>query len=252
MLRLRAMTCGWLTGALGGFLEGEQGHLRVPVPSFLIDHPKGKVLFDSGLHVETRTDPAGRLGWVSKLFAVELPAGEDLAARLSAIAVDPGEIRFLVNSHLHFDHVGGNAQVPNATVVVQRREWDAGRDETLSRANAYDRRDYDLGHEVLAVEGEHDLFGDGSVVCVPTYGHTPGHQSLRVRLTTGDVVLAGDACYLKRTLDELHLPAVVHDREAMLASLRALRVLREAGTRIVYGHDPDLWTTVPQAPAEIR
>jgi glyoxylase-like metal-dependent hydrolase (beta-lactamase superfamily II) len=251
MIRLRAMTCGWVTGSLGGFLEGETGELRVPVPSYLVEHAKGKVVFDSGLHVETRSDPGGRLGYKAKLFKVELPPGEDLAARLGAIGIDTREIRFLVNSHLHFDHVGGNALLPNATLVVQRLEWDAGHDERLAQANGYDPRDYDLGHDVLAIDGEHDLFGDGSIVCLPTHGHTPGHQSLMVRLPTGAVVLTADACYLKRTLDDLHLPRVVHDRETMLASLRRLRAMREAGVRIFYGHDPEFWATVPQAPAEI-
>jgi len=134
---------------------------------------------------------------------------------------------------------------------VQRREWTAGHDTDAVRANYYDPRDYDTGHEVLAVDGEHDLFGDGRVVCLPTHGHTPGHQSLRVRLASGDVILAADACYLRRTLEELHLPSIVHDREAMLAALRRLRALRDAGARIFYGHDPGFWTEVPQAPAAI-
>ncbi|TMA34784.1 MAG: MBL fold metallo-hydrolase, partial [Deltaproteobacteria bacterium] len=106
-------------------------------------------------------------------------------------------------------------------------------------------------HEVLAVDGEHDLFGDGSVVCLPTYGHTPGHQSLRVRLAGGDAVLTADACYLRRTLEELHLPAIVHDPAAMLAALHRLRELQQAGARIFYGHDPEFWATVPQAPGEV-
>jgi N-acyl homoserine lactone hydrolase len=252
-VRLRAMTCGWLTGPLGLFLEGERGGIRVPAPVYLIDHPRGAVLFDSGLHPEVRVDPAGRLGAAATaVFTVELRRGEELGGRLAALAVDPGAIRYVVLSHLHFDHAGGLAQVPNATVVVQRPEWEAGRDADLAAANHYDRRDYDLGHDVLAVEGEHDLFGDGRVVCLPTYGHTPGHQALRVRLDDGDAVLAGDACYLRRTLDEMRLPAVAHDRVAMRASLERLRGLRAAGARIFYGHDPEQWAGVPQAPAEIR
>jgi glyoxylase-like metal-dependent hydrolase (beta-lactamase superfamily II) len=250
-VRLFAMTCGWLTGALGNFLAGETGTLRVPVPSFLIDHPRGKAVFDTGLHVGTQTDPAARLGAAARVFTVHYRPGEELAARLAALEIDVADVRFLVNSHLHFDHTGGNAQLPNATLVVQRPEWEAGRDPDLVAANHYDPRDYDLGHEVRAVDGEHDLFGDGSVVCVPTYGHTPGHQALRVRLAGGDVVLAADACYLRRTLEELHLPAIVHDRDAMLASLHRLRALRDGGARIVFGHDPVDWADVPQAPAEL-
>ena len=59
-VRLFAFTCGWLTGPLGGFLAGETGRLKVPVPCFLVDHPRGKVLFDSGLHPDTQRDPVAR------------------------------------------------------------------------------------------------------------------------------------------------------------------------------------------------
>ena len=97
----------------------------------------------------------------------------------------------------------------------------------------------------LLVDGEHDLFGDGRLVCLATHGHTPGHQSLRVRLDGGDVVLTADACYLRRTLEHEHLPAVVYDREAMLASLRRLRALRDGGARLIYGHDAEAWAGVP-------
>jgi len=248
-VRLYAMTCGWLTGSLGSFLAGEHGRLRVPVPCYLIDHPRGKVLFDTGLHVQTQTDPAGRLGKVAAFYTVTFSPGEEVTARLEVLGVAPGDIRFLVNSHLHFDHAGGNEQIPNATLVIQRREWEAAHVDDQIAANFFDPNDYDLGHEVLAVNGEHDLFGDGSVVCVPTYGHTPGHQALYVGVAGGPVLLAADACYLRRTLESLHLPPVVHDRAAMLESLRRICGLRDAGTRIFYGHDPEFWSTVPQVPA---
>jgi glyoxylase-like metal-dependent hydrolase (beta-lactamase superfamily II) len=250
-VRLFAFTCGWLTGPLGGFLEGERGRLRVPVPCYLVEHPNGRVLFDSGLHPGTQSDPGRRLGALARVFEVEFRAGEEVAARLATLGVDAGRVDFLVNSHLHFDHAGGNAQLPNARLVVQRREWEAGHAAEGIAANHYDPKDYDLGHDRLPVDGEHDLFGDGRVVCLPTWGHTPGHQALRVRLGSGDVVLAADACYLRRTLEDLHLPAVVFDREAMRESLLRLRRWQAAGARIFFGHDPGFWAEVPQAPRAI-
>ena len=83
------------------------------------------------------------------------------------------------------------------------------------------------------------MFGDGSVVCLPTHGHTPGHQSLRLRLNSGEIVLAADACYFCRTLRERRLPRYVPDREAMLASLDRLETLEKSGARIYFGHDPE-------------
>jgi N-acyl homoserine lactone hydrolase len=243
-MRLFAFTCGWVTGPAANFLAGETGKLRVPVPSFLVEHPRGLVLFDTGLH----PDATARIGRLTRYFTLECDAADDVAARLAAVGVDAARVGWLVVSHLHFDHVGGNAAIPNARLVVQRAEWDAGRDPELREQNSYDPRDYDLGHDVLAVDGEHDLFGDGRVVCLPTHGHTPGHQSLRVRLDGGDVVLAADACYLRRTLETLRLPTYFHDREAMLAALHRLRALAAGGARIIPGHDPEVWAGVPQAP----
>jgi glyoxylase-like metal-dependent hydrolase (beta-lactamase superfamily II) len=197
------------------------------------------------MHPQTQTDPRARLGGITKIFRVEFRAGEEIGGRLGALGVDPARVRYLINSHLHFDHTGGNGEIPNAQLVVQRREWAAGNDADQIRKQFYNPLDYQLGHDVLAVDGEHDLFGDGRVVCLPTYGHTPGHQSLRLRLDSGEVVLTADACYLRRTLDELHLPSVLDDREQMLASLRRLRALRDAGARIIVGHDPADWASVP-------
>ena len=86
------------------------------------------------------------------------------------------------------------------------------------------------------------------MVCIPTYGHTPGHQSLKVRTENGEVVITGDACYFCRTLRERRLPRFVWDREAMHASLDRLASLEKSGATLFFGHDPEFWKTVPQAP----
>jgi N-acyl homoserine lactone hydrolase len=251
-LKLYAMTCGWLTGDLGRLMEGGKGEAELPIPSFLIAHPKGTALFDTGMHPACQHDPAARVGRrIAGLFGFNFRPGDEISARLALLGCDPARIDLIITSHLHFDHVGGNALIPNATIIVQRREWEAGMDPHIAAQCGFHRRDFDLGHKVLQVDGEHDVFGDGSVVCLPTHGHTPGHQSLRLRSSGGEIVLAADACYFCRTLRERRLPKYVYDRTAMHASLDRLAQLEAGGARIFFGHDADFWRAVPQAPAAI-
>jgi N-acyl homoserine lactone hydrolase len=248
-LAVYALTCGHLTGDCGRLMEGGEGRIRLPIPAYLIEHPKGTALFDTGMHPDCQRDPAARVGErLAGLFEFDYRPGEDIAARLIALGRDPAKIDLIINSHFHFDHVGGNALIPNATMVVQRREWDAGMDPDAARRSGFDPRDFDLGHKLRLVDGEHDVFGDGSVVCLPTHGRTPGHQSLKLRLAGGDVVLVADSCYFCRTLRERRLPRFAHNHEAMHASLDRLAALETGGARIFFGHDPEFWRTVPQAP----
>ncbi len=250
-VRLYAMTCGWLSSELSMMLAGSEGKIRFPVPTYLIQHPKGTVLFDTGLHPESQHDAHGRIGTLANFFRVEFRPGEDIKSRLEHLQIDADDIQYLINSHLHFDHTGGNELVPNAKIIIQKREWEAGRLPEMIEANAFNPNDYEHGHLVEQVEGEHDLFGDGTIVTIPTFGHTPGHQSLKVKLNSGTIVLAADACYLRKTIEDLHLPSLVYDRAKMLRSLFILRKLQSAGARIFYGHDPAFWNQVPQAPLEI-
>jgi N-acyl homoserine lactone hydrolase len=251
-VRLLAMTCGWLDADMVHMIEGGEGRGMLPIPSYLIEHPKGTALFDTGMHPDCQHDPAARVGSsVAKRFGFHYQPGEEVGARLRGMDRDPAKIDLIVSSHLHFDHVGGNAQIPNATLVVQQREWEAGMDPERARLSGFSRQDYDLGHRLRLVDGEHDLFGDGSVVCLPTHGHTPGHQSLRVRLPTGDVVLAGDACYFCATLRERRLPRNRFNSEQMLQSLERLAQLEAGGARIFFGHDDAFWKTVPQGPSPV-
>lgn len=247
-VKIYPMTCGWMTSDFTMMLAGREGKIRFPVPAYLIDHPRGQVLFDTGLHPHCEHDAASQIGAMADLFTVHFNAEDAISARLAQLDVDANSIEFLINSHLHFDHTGGNELVPNAKVIIQQKEWEAGHTPEFIKANGYAPSDYDHGHLIKTVNGEHDLFGDGRIVTLPTPGHTPGHQSLKVRLDSGDVILTADACYLKETLTNLHLPHLFYNRSQMLESLMLLRRLQRAGARLVYGHDPDFWATVPQAP----
>ncbi len=251
MLKLYAMTCGWLTMPLGDILEGEAGMIRIPVPAYLIDHPKGRLLFDSGMHKSVQTDAKARLGSAAEYYNVEFQPGEDIEARLNRIDLGVDDIDMLINSHLHFDHAGGNDAIPNSPILLQRPEWEAGLDPDLAALNGFYKQDYDLGQDMKLIDGEHDIFGDGSVVCIPTYGHTPGHQSVLVRLESGDALLAGDACDLRRSLENMHLPRHAHNKQEMLASFTKVKEFQNRGARIFFGHDPEFWETISHAPAMI-
>jgi len=251
-LRVFAFTCGTMTCEFGRLLEGGGGDVSVPVPAFLIEHPNGRALFDTGLHPECQTDPVARLGAeMCSLFKIDFHPGQEISAQLEAIGRDPNTIDLLINSHFHFDHVGGNALIPNATMLVQRREWEASQNPDKAALHGYDRRDFDVGHKVRLIDGAYDVFGDGSVTCLPTPGHTAGHQSLRLKLASGEIVLAADCCNFRETLRERKLPRYLDDRDAMLATLDRLDALEQGGGRIVFGHDPVFWRTIPHAPTPI-
>ena len=251
MVELYALDCGQLTMPTGTFLEGVEGTMTVPVPAFLIRHPKGTLLFDSGLHDRAETDARAYFGEeLNAVVTVHRKREEEISGALASIDVDPARVGLLVNSHLHFDHCGGNGKIPGATVLVQRREWEHA--NAAETPFGYFRVDFDTGHDVKRLDGEHDVFGDGSVVCFPSYGHTPGHQSLRVRTERGgELVLTGDACYLRETLEKMHAPGVLFDREGFLASLRVFRDLQARGARIVFGHDPEYWASSPHGPERL-
>ncbi|WP_226019026.1 N-acyl homoserine lactonase family protein [Novosphingobium sp. FKTRR1] len=241
VLRLFAFNCGWFQCRPGYFIEGDEGdYLRGPVPSYLIDHPKGRALFDTGMGARYRRDCETALP--ANKFGLQWFEGMDIAARLRAIDVDPTSIDWIVNSHLHVDHCGGNVHFPNATAIVQAREFAVACDRP--EPGLYDALDFDTGQPMRTIEGEFDLFGDGSVRIVPTYGHTPGHQSVIVKLTRGDVLLAGDCCYTERNLDTMVLPKATADIEQGRLTLERLSRMRAAGTRILFGHDGRQWATI--------
>lgn len=249
-MRLFGCVCGrFHSSAAEMGMRGGATKVAVPVPFYVLDHPQGVALFDCGLHANAGDpDDRQRLALQEGGQDVTSSPGESVAANLERLDIDPARVRWAVVSHLHFDHVGGLHQLPNATLVVQRREWDAGHDRETARAYYLRRTYFDLGHEVKLVDGEHDLFGDGSAVTIPSFGHTPGHQSLRVRNAQGDHILVGDACYNCETVESRSFPAF-SDHAAMNRSLDNLLALRRPETVMVFGHDPGQWGETPVLPA---
>jgi glyoxylase-like metal-dependent hydrolase (beta-lactamase superfamily II) len=130
-----------------------------------------------------------------------------------------------------------------------RREWEAAADPDQIRCNAYNRADFDLGHQLQLIDGEYDP-GDCSVVCLPTYEHTAGHQSLRVRTDSGEYVMTADSCYMRKVLEEMVLPTLAFSYDAMREVIERYRKMERAGVRLIFGHDaaPDLVLPALQLP----
>ena len=247
MLRAYALSCGSLEFEKNLFFPASAAgeRIRAPVSSYLVVHPQGKLVFDTGIHCDALADPVARLGKrVASLFAVHARTDEGVVGQLAALGVKPDDIRYVVNSHFHFDHCGCNASFPRATFLVQRAELALARAEP----KRYDSKDWDLALEYRAVDGEHDVFGDGSVVLLPTPGHTAGHQSLWIRPATGaQFVLTADACYTREHLEKAILPTNAYDPAQMTESMNRLQSLRDRqGVTLLYGHDAEQWNTLPR------
>jgi glyoxylase-like metal-dependent hydrolase (beta-lactamase superfamily II) len=246
-MRLFGCVCGQFHSD-GAGLGMPPGRVAVPVPFYVLEHPDGVALFDCGLPSAMLDREESYLKVLqAQEMDVTLTPQETTARHLERLDIDPARVRFVIASHLHFDHIGGLKDLPNATLVVQKREWEAGFDREVANHYGLRKRYFDFGHDVLQVDGEHDLFGDGSVRLVPSFGHTPGHQSARVRSEAGDHILVGDACYHCGVVETRSFPEF-SDQAAMNHSLDRLLALREADTVMVFGHDPAQWGETPVLP----
>ncbi len=137
-VKLFAFTCGHVTSVRAAFLEGESGQFTVPVPAYLIVHDEGNVVFDTGLNLAIRQEKARLLGPTADDWDIDFPGGADIASQLARLGIAPCDIRYVVNSHLHYDHCGGNVFFPNATLIVHAREWRAAqRSKVMQAAGVY-------------------------------------------------------------------------------------------------------------------
>lgn len=231
-MRIEMLNAGWITAPAGVFRQGEEMdlQLRFPVPVYVLETSTERVLIDTGLHPAMVADPSAHYEGAEKLalFAFE-------QERSVAEQIDVGALTKVVLTHLHWDHVGGLSTIPaSIPVVIQRSEWEAGHDDAAIERNFFFPADY-AEREVVLVDGDCDLLGDGSVELLLTPGHTPGHQSVRI----GDIVLGADVGHFSATYDDHRFP-IFGDHERQADSARRLREMRDAGKTLVPGHDPDV------------
>lgn len=235
--------------------EGMGEEYEVPVPFFLIAHPRGNVLFDGGNALETARDAEAHWGEaVVGIYEPHMTEDDFVVNQLQAMDVDPGSIRYVVQSHLHLDHSGAVGHFPNAKYVVQHRELEYAYTPQWFQAPAYIRADFDRDVEWMFLYGEHDdnydLFGDGTIKLLYTPGHAPGHMSMVLNLQeTGPMILTADAAYVMEHYNNLALPGLLHSASDCAESVQKLRRTAEAlDAMVVTGHDPDEWPKFKKAP----
>ncbi len=229
----------------------------MPLQCFLIAHRDGLVLFDTGIDPAIQMDKGyikqavGRF-LLPRIFHLQLSAEDRIDHVLAAAGVAATNIKTAILSHLHFDHVGGIAQIPQADLLVSAREW-------AILSEPHPEREWILAEHIdipsaqwrqisftpsddplfEGFDGIHDVAGDGTMILLPTPGHTPGSMSLLIRQDGWDpILLVGDLTYEAALLERDVVPGT-GDRETLLASYAKVRRLKERlpGLAIAASHD---------------
>jgi N-acyl homoserine lactone hydrolase len=248
---LTLMNGGWFS-LTREFLTGEGGNekLRVPIPLAIIETADGPVLFDTGMNCEGLRDPENTWGPRAREIRPELVPDDDVRIRLREVGVHLEDVRLVINSHLHWDHCGGNRLLLHCPVLVQRKELAFAQSPSGPVQGGYMRNHFDVPVRYEPVDGDQDVAP--GVRLLATHGHTPGHQSLVVDLASGRrVVLCADAAYTYVTVERTLLSGNVWDRAETVASLERLRSLGEDGATIIPGHDPTLWALLGDPPVRL-
>jgi N-acyl homoserine lactone hydrolase len=242
------------------------GKIDVPVGFFLIHHPKGNVLFDCGNNDKVITDPTY---WGPMAAMLENPANHsrspDVAidAQLQKAGYKVSDINYVILGHMHLDHAGNVAKFPTATLIYQRDEIINALWPKPGFAGPYIPGDLaplrsQVGsplparQKVIELNGDLDLFGDGSILIHRSVGHTPGSEQAVVRLPkTGAIVLTSDAAYLPENFEKDLLPSVglAYDPVGIMQGYQWIKEMRDSeGAKIFMAHDAEGYKTRKHSP----
>jgi N-acyl homoserine lactone hydrolase len=196
---------------------------------YLIKHSQGWFLWDTGIPDAVAAMPDGLKPADPRAVTWKRP--KTLAAQLEQIGVKPADVKGMAVSHTHPDHIGNVEMFPTTMLYVQKAEYEWPGADNKPRFKAE--------HPVTLLEGDRDIFGDGSITILSTPGHTPGHQSLLVKLPkTGEVVLSGDAVHFKSNWENRGVPVNNVSKEQSLASMEKISgVLEKDKARLWINHD---------------
>ena len=207
---------------------------------YLIRHGNTWMVWDTGVSDAIAAMPNGLAPADPRMTHWKRP--KTLASQLQQLGVKPDDVKFVAVSHTHPDHVGNVEMFPKATLLVQKTEYE------WPGANNAPR--FKPDHPVTKLEGDHDVFGDGSVIILSTPGHTPGHQSLLVKLRkTGALVLTGDAVHFKDNWDHRRVPSGNFDKDKTVTSMeRISEILKKEKAQLWINHDKAQRDTLKLAP----
>jgi len=219
--------------------------VEIPILVYVIEHRDGLVLFDAGMDRAAVTDPRYVENPITRLFQrnlfqLEIGPAETLANKLQELGYNTADVRTAAVSHLHFDHVGCIKEIPQAELLVSEAEWKQ-LDEPHPERDFFLQKHIQLpgakwrqiefqptDDPVLGAFGEcFDVMGDGSMVLLPTPGHTAGSMSMLVRsVSTPPMLMVGDLTYAPESLHKDQLPGT-GDKELLLQSYAKVRALKE-------------------------
>jgi glyoxylase-like metal-dependent hydrolase (beta-lactamase superfamily II) len=212
---------------------------------YLIRHGENYLLWDTGLPGELAGKTVAADGMV-------LTVGRTVVDQLGSIGVRPEQINFVGISHRHDDHIGQAANFPKATLLIGAEDFETvkARPDSAPRLAPWIKG----SSKVEKVQGDHDVFGDGSVVMLDMPGHTEGHHSLLVRLPrTGPVLLTGDLYHFTENFRNRGVPSFNTNRAETLASMaRFEAIARQLKAKMIIQHEPDDIAKLPPFPQAAR
>lgn len=237
-LRLYVIDCGRLKvddPVRFDFKKQELATLDLSVGCYLIVHPKGTLMWDTGVVPDNTFPPGGGDG--TKFYAtVKTP----LTKQLAQIGYTPSSIKYLALSHYHWDHVANASLFARSTWLVSKPEYDTMFSIGIpQRTDAGMFRPLRNTKTVFLPDTDYDVFSDGSVVIKPTPGHTPGHRVLFLKLAkTGPVVLSGDLYHYPEELKVDRVMVSDFNPDLTKASRVALQAfLKQSGAQLWIQHD---------------
>ena len=228
----------------GGAYDGRTN--KAVSSCYLIRHPKGDLLWDTGLPDALNAMPDG----VSNgPFHLEVPT--TLKSQLDASGVAASDIEYLSVSHSHFDHMGNAGAYASATFLVNEAEHaHLFRDEARANAETFPAYSALETAKTVKFTGEYDVFGDARVIIMDTPGHTPGHTILKLELAkTGTVLLSGDLYHLNESREIRAVPVFNTDADETLRSMdkfEALAALTNA--KVIIQHSIQDFEALPKPP----